>query len=107
MVKSKNMPSKACRQISCGYDIICNDSLSFLALAQIHYNCARIKPTLAITNAHLVVSKSLLVLLNLTQQNIEIYIEDDLNKTPLYGEESSNITNLIHRIYILLPFIKS
>ena len=92
-LEAKICHSKACRQISCGYHIICNDSLSFLALAQIHYHCAQIKPTIAITNAHFVVSKSLLVLLYRTQQNIEIYIKDDLNKTPLDGEESSNMIN--------------
>ena len=92
-LEAKICHSKACRQISCGYVIICNNSLSFLALAQIHYNCAQIKPTLAIKNSYFVASKCLLVLLYRTQHNIEIYIEDDLNKTPLYGEEGSNIIN--------------
>ena len=79
-LETKICDSKAHRQISCGYDIICNDSLSFLTLAQVHYNCAQIKSTLAMTNAHFMILKSLLVFLYLTQQNIEIYIEVDSNK---------------------------
>ena len=71
---------KACCQISSYHDNICNDSLSFLALAQTHYNCVQIKLTLAMTNSHFMVSKSLRVFLHLTQQNIEIYIENNSNK---------------------------